>query len=1425
MTSPPSPRWKANPGTRQEERPALDPDYFRVDEQGLPDLVEVSAAAAERLDFDGLSRLPDGHWRRWFDKDEALVLARIAAVDVERFEANFQRHVGDTENKPALLRILGLAHRIDGWYRALDVLDRRASNAVHAHIQGLVRGRLGRELDWALEHFPNNGSERQRLPWFKDRLDPQLWSGRGNEPSTTRENGRRFDARQVFYSFLDAARQIKALANEQLAISLAGDSHEPSAALFLAFLQLYGTVQQRLNDFTPQHTDFYYHDCLHMAARPAQPDSVHLVCRRVPTADLEVIVPESARFVLRNASGQEIVYRANEALEVTPVQVAALHTFRLERDQLISPERELNYVTRAKAQRLPVAGDDAFGKPGRPYWQLFGGSTRRAGQPDPRDADLGFAIASPLLFLREGRREVKIQLSFADPADLDWLAADTIRKFAQARHPQDDLHKLLAKRELLEQLFSRFAEIDMPAGVATSTADHVALDKKTLDDMVDKAVARNAARELPQGDVNALRTLYSSFLVEQLLLAPDESTFFTLFGRVYRRWLLIDQNALGQRENEAVKAVLQKLAPDGPTQKDPDLHDTDGDRNMGDADRPSCLDRHPDDKGMQKDPDSADVLSCLRGETLPNREFLIGKFFRDLFDVSLTGPEAWFSPAFAFATSGKPSTDGAGTNLTIRLRLGPDAPPVVACNPGVHGVAWNTNLPAVRIHLKPGSTPFAYSLLADVVLREIRTEVIVSDAREAVLYNQLGRIDPSKPFQPFGPAPASGSYFLFGSDEVARKNITSLELQIDWGSLPQDSGGFGAYYRDYEANFRNEGFRVSTSILKDGQWEPRSGAGSDRALFDSSEDDRRLEPASRIKIDPKSLRNHFRPLRGAAAAEEFGFDLSTRGGFFKVSLTEPLDTFGHKEYPQVLARVVSASARRKRPLRLPNAPYTPTIERLTFRYEASGSMDLVQKNPVERAADGDQAFLIHPFGFEEIYPAMSGDSKGAAPRLRKDGNLFIGLAAERAPGRITLFFNLRDESARPVGVPETARRTSWFYLASNQWKSIAPAAVVSDSTRGFLTSGIVTLDVPQDIDRANTILSSDLFWLCLGADAGFEGFADLYGVQAQAMRATREPSVAENAGCAAPVPGTVAEPLASIPGLIHVLQMGDAFGGRAAEDQDQFKTRAGERLRHKNRASVQWDYERLVLEQFPNVMLVKCFPTLGSHASSRGPQRPMSTPDPGSVTLVVVPVPQPGLLAELRTPKLNAVDLDKIRQYVAERASVFARVFVRNASYERIQVQCTVRLKEAERRRSGYRLRQLNREITERLSPWRQWGARVRFGWSLRKQEVEAWIRELDYVEDVSGLSLLQVSEDDDRYFILGDSERVERDVNGTRVAPDIDIQRQGTLQARFPWSIAVPMADHAIELMAGSDSATARPSGIERLRIGATFIVGACDG
>ena len=1281
MTKPhrprPSPRAgrAISDGTDQSQRvpPALESRRFGVDEAGFAERVATAASLARYLRFVDLAGRDGGDWRRLFEGDESLVLARMAAVDLDALQRELLRDLDAVAPERLALHAVALAQGLDRWWKALDRNNEPAARAMSAQIEQAVAQRLGDDLAWIGAHFDRRSWQGRPVTSRLEGLSP-MWRAQPPLPGPSRParaTPERETLRGIGFAFLSTIGALRSFAVERLPDSLASGRHAPAPTLLMAFLQLYGTVQARINSFGERHVEFYYRDCLGLRPAAAQPGSLHLACRREERATPEIVLPDGALFDAgTDPSGQAIELRSEGAATLTQAEVVALCTVRLERDPLIAPERDFGFVTRIKAAEIAVERDPArlAAQPEPPWFAPFGGHLGSA--LGATNARAGLAIATPVLFLGEGERDVRLHLR-VEPDD----GGRTLSQLVDGVAGAADLARL---RERVGQLFIRWLV---------------------------------AGDELQAGDLVRLRSA-----ARRLLEASD--------GEV-------------------------------------------------------------DSVGID------DPLHLLLGEGAPSRQLLFGRLLSGLFELAFTTATGWWSPEAADVS---PHPEG-GLLFAIRLRR--EDPAIVACDPLLHGAHWPTRLPVLRLQIGTQGRIYGYSLLSALRLLEANVSVKVEGLQDVVMRNDLGRLDASKPFQPFGPLPTLSSYLVFGAPEIARKHLDALALHLDWSGLPRVAGGFGSWYREYAPTYVPGAPSVHLGILRDGQWQDGAGTASSRALFDCNGPQARLAPRHTISFDSHALRMHTRASRPEALDGP-----RVQGGLFRLQLAGPEGAFGHAAYPYVLADAVSLQARLRRPMARPNPPYTPVIERLWLDYEASDTVSLLNTDAADDVDEPSCLFHLHPFGLKALRPTAGGSAHAVLPRAEHDGNLMIGIAAPVLRGPLTLLFHLHTaDAADPTDQPEAAR-TQWSYLKDDNWHVLPATRVLSDTTAGLLSTGIVVLDLPAGLDTNNDVMPRGLFWLRLTADSGFDGFAGLHGVRAQAVQASRvlpldalpaaETGVADTALIAA------VEPRRSLAGLAGVVPVGMLTGGRAPQERRHFYAGAGERLQHRQRASTAWDFERLVLERFPRVVKVKCLSA-----------QELGDP-PGRVLVVVVPevprnVPQQAVAA----PRLDARELREIHAYLAARSSPCVRLHVRNAAYERIQVRCTVQ--PARGAHEGVVLRRVERSIIDYLSPWIDGGCRSRFGWMLRCEDVQAHLRALEGVEAVTRLSLLQVARDDAGVNTLGDTARVNAVARGTG----------GRLHPRHPWSLAIPMATHLLTTPESAPEASRQATGIRELSIGSTFIVG----
>lgn len=468
---------------------------------------------------------------------------------------------------------------------------------------------------------------------------------------------------------------------------------------------------------------------------------------------------------------------------------------------------------------------------------------------------------------------------------------------------------------------------------------------------------------------------------------------------------------------------------------------------------------------------------------------LFYRFLTNAFYIDLSGENGWLPvEKYMIFPITSPEKDCTG-GLRLRIRLDQDAEPVVGCQAILHGSSYKTSLPLIRLRLNYQANFFTYSLFRSCILRKILLETKVDGLRDLQASNQHGQLDPSQPFQPFGPIPTRQSYLIVGSHEAACKQLTELRFSIDWGELPEDIEGFSSHYKGYANNsLTNASFRADFSLLRNGRWVPKTKEQRHSAPlfawqdFASAPQKGRLEERQEISV--RDLKK-FQPINANKTSEEFIYGPKQSNGFFRWQLSGA--TFGQSEYPEMLTRVMTRNARSKKLAQpLPKAPYTPLINRLSLGYTARCEIDL------NKAAEGrTKVYHLHPFGLKTLYPEAVRKSHTLVPRTDATGNLYIGLRGQELNGLLTLYFSLTPDSGRTAADKKANIR--WHYATATEWKPFPEAKVQGDSTDSFLHSGIITLDIPRDISDANEEMGSGLYWIRAATNNDPRIFSSLRG--------------------------------------------------------------------------------------------------------------------------------------------------------------------------------------------------------------------------------------------------------------------------------------------------------------------------------------------
>ena len=182
--------------------------------------------------------------------------------------------------------------------------------------------------------------------------------------------------------------------------------------------------------------------------------------------------------------------------------------------------------------------------------------------------------------------------------------------------------------------------------------------------------------------------------------------------------------------------------------------------------------------------------------------------------------------------------------------------------------------------------------------------------------------------------------------------------------------------------------------------------------------------------------------------------------------------------------------------------------------------------------------------------------------LQVDGELVI----DPRPLRVTIL--PMEYNGRCWVLLQSERPVSWSYLVSDQWRPLKDTNLLSDTTDGFLSSGIVTLEVPEDIDREHTIMSRELYWLRASARRNFASFCSVYEIRAQAAEVTRKLTEQAPKVMSKPLPAnSMKGPVISIPAFAirpsaARVEPGPRNGNAAAKDHARLREAAAQGPRH-----------------------------------------------------------------------------------------------------------------------------------------------------------------------------------------------------------------------------------------------------------------------
>jgi len=1255
-------------------------------------------------------------WKDFFSKDIAVLIAVISQYGKQLSEIKNEYNVlrkkvtEDTDHKKQLknyrsvfLKIIEHFKRIQGWYE----------QSVNGHpLQKELEIKIGSFLARALEDLISY--DRGFKAVFQENLDLITeyenftitpWNKKYDDvPYNASIYQGDNDSEKIIYALLyvdDVFNTTIKVYEEimqrngyywQQAIE-AYPTHQPHMALFIAFVELFAYAKKELNELTTKHLDFFYRDVLHLKEKPASADSVYLIYQLAKGVDDFELKKEAELSAGKDGLGKQMIFKTDADLVINKAKVKELKTVFLD---IGSP---INNVYAAPVANSADGKGEKF-KDTESTWSTFGYFEP---QDDPdklvgQEAALGFAIASPHFQLAKSDRTISIRIYYQNREV----------KAGEETKEEKDIPVTLTEKDF-EIYFT--GEKDWIQPINETEKDEFN-GKKIPGVFLNRATAY-----LKATDAQRLADIFGLSLTDanKLIKEKDKDDYLNA---------ILETGLIpGEKLNAFIESFANKIVTTGSTEK-----------------KELFLDFK------------------LRIQTQQGAITMPGKDFKE-FNLATSYPvcKIIFDPGNKLYDKLK---DVIISKIETSVEVTGLMDVIVENDNGVIDPQKPfypfTPNPSLHSSIFFGAKEFENKRIDNLFANVEWMGELEFPLRYLGYVNFLRRH--------FTIGDSSGIDLITNS---AKKNIPADNLRM--------------HYENYIGK---------PSVFSKGKWVEQDG---DVKLFDNDADAVRTISWGLIK----------KGNTGVQALESNNWKIA--------SLTLNKIDFGHKLYPTLVSQYLAKRKGIKveggeiviydlpegsNDVFIPSTPAEAQIKSVSVNYTSTSLLD----------PDKAQFFHIYPFGEVEIYFDAFDTDTGQKNLLKSEknsdqlivatnyllpqfkfghddkasnelktlnevllkntkefgknylrinqyfslydqqGNLYIGIEDLVTPQNLSLLFKFADGSAYDNDSPPPA--INWSYLVNNEWLPLPASHLVTDSTYGFQTTGIVLIDFPADATNNNTMFTKGLHWLCASIEKNGRTIPRLINVIAQANQATFTDNQNDPAHYQNPLPAkTISKPLVKIPEIKLIDQPFESFDGKPGEVGKQFYRRVSERLRHKGRAITAKDYELLVLEQFPSVYKVKILSHNDPGCLCRHMHDPAEENDcccaqmaPGHVLIIPISNLRNRNAIDLLKPRTGRRTLIKIEEFLKKRVSPFVHIYARNPKFEEVKVAFNVKFHTGVDK--GYHLRELNKAIVRHLTPWAfDSSFEVLFGNKIYASKIIDFIEGLDYVDYITCFRMIQIVE------------------------------------------------------------------------------------
>lgn len=1122
-------------------------------------------------------------------------------------------------------------------------------------------------------------------------------------------------------------------------------NHPPHIALLIAFIKLYGYVQNELNRLPKRHLDYYYKEVLKIKEKNAIPDHVFVVFEMAKGFETGEIKKGTALTAGKDSAGVEIIYEIDEDIVINKAAVTSLNTIFIEKNN----DQILNYYSKNLTNAGGGSADLSATTSDR---KLFG-------EPKKENiAEIGFAIASTQFYLEKGERNVVITFGLHDDIDIEKFDTTILKLLLTGDKGwlNSDIPESGISINSLVKTGEKKVELSFNISIAQASAivrydNEIHLGDFKTDSPLLQCILKYPLHETFDEQSDEWKAQIVQLNVLQRLRIV-KTTIAVQVGSLKPQATFDGVRDLTLENHEAPLDGKKPFFPFTPVPK------------VGSSFYIGCKDLYYKDiKNLSINiewllPENFSVyyqnylppydsnkfratLSILKNHVWKKIEEV------SIIDVDTKDPK-FRSIKIDFDTlktenqtseTGIASFDNTRKNFTLRLKLNyPDFGHTIYPQLITSAVIQKASSKSLAVDYytivkkELRDSAISIKLPDDLDDRNGSMRVVVYDILDRVADDTQARIamikglskkikekngsnistKTTRPAQTINNAATEEGNRVEVNDDNIIERFFGLLKKIKL--IPQDVH----YDQDKQTTVDVvEGVREKVNTHADFIMPTDRELESIIINETNSAIDKTVGNIVDQLLKTRKTENTIATDRVAALIKK-EFD----------EANEVInDMIAHK-----IAILLSANE-------VPPPPYSPLINKISISYSSTATSD----------QNGDQFFYITPFGVSEIeklkmevetdddtqkdkinyiFPTSIVDSESTETVM--EGMLFIGLQDVVINQNLALLIQLAEGAKvtdkKPPGI-------IWWYRRNKHWARLEEDYLIADSTFGLQTTGIIELSIPSDATNNDNFFGiKSSFWFCASVSDNAYTFPVLIDIKTQAAVATFKDHGNDPQRLALPLEAEKVKGLVNkVPFVKSTTQPVSSFGGKPREQEQAYYSRTSERLRHKSRAINNWDYERLILENFPSLYKVKCLNNYYSGGFLIG-----------HVTVVPITDLQNKNYAGNTSllPKTNYLDLRKIEKFLQERSSPFVKIHAVNPQLDQVIVSCKVKFRSKVDK--GSSLKRLNKDLVSFLSPWASGDMEsLSFSSKIYASSIINFIDKREYVEYVRDFAMRQYTE------------------------------------------------------------------------------------